>query len=195
LIISATHGSGLWNAHYRAILNLNHTILAIDNGNLKETPAEEVDQLMGQAKFLRAYNYFMLVRMFGDLPLITEKIEDPITAEITRSPIAEVYQLIESDFLEAVEKLPPTWPADQRGKPTKDAAKGLLAKTYLTMATAPLNEVSNYEKAARYAGEVIQDGRYSLVRDVSEVFSLGTKYGPEVLWGFNSNYEDIATDP
>lgn len=195
LIFSSTHGQALWNAHYRAILNLNHTILALSNGNLQESTVEEADQLMGQAKFLRAYNYFMLVRMFGDLPLITEQTEDPITADIGRSPIADVYQLIESDFLEAVDKLPPTWPPDQKGKPTKDAAKGLLAKAYLTMATAPLNEVSNYEKAARYAGEVIEDGRYSLVEDVNEVFSLGTKYGPEVLWGFNSNYEDISTDP
>lgn len=196
LVIGNNHGAFLWRAHYSAIMNLNNAIRAMKKGSLAAgTPQTTVDNLMAQAKFLRGYNYFMLVRMFGDLPLLTEDIEDPIAAKIGRSPVADVYKLIVSDFTEAAAKLPAAWPAAQRGRPTSDAAKGLLAKTYLTMATAPLNDVSYYRKAADMAKEVIQGGRYSLVNDVTKVFSMETKYGPEMMWSFNSNYADINTDP
>lgn len=195
LVIGNNHGSDLWNAHYGAILNLNAAIKAMNKGNLGTTVSQqELDELMGQAKFIRAYNYFMLVRMFGALPLITEDIEDPTTAQIVRSPVADVYTLIVSDFTEAASKLPRSWPQFP-GRPTSGAAKGLLAKTYLTMATYPLNDASNYAKAADYANQVIQEGDYSLVPDINNVFSTATKYGPEMMWSLNSNYADINTDP
>lgn len=195
LVIGNNHGSGLWAAHYKAISNLNAAIVAINKGNLEGTPQEDIDMLMGQAKFLRAYNYFMLVRMFGPLPLITEDIEDPYTAEIERSPLVDVYGLIENDLLEAFKKLPPSWPDAQKGRPTADAAKGMLAKVYLTMATYPMNEPSCYQLAADMAKQVIDAKRYALVKDVYQVFSVNTKYGPEMMFGFNSNYEGMATDP
>ena len=196
LVITNNHANFLWNAHYGAISNLNAAIGAMKKGNLRQaTSAATEDLLMGQARFLRAYNYFMLVRMFGGLPLLTEDSEDPITAQISRSSIADVYKLIVSDFTYAMAKLPATWPAAQRGRPTSDAAKALLAKAYLTMATAPLNDVINYQKAADLARQVIQGGRYTLVTDINKVFSVETKYGPEMMWSFNSNYADINTDP
>lgn len=194
LVVGNNHGSDLWNRHYSAILNLNAAIKAMKAGNLGTTPQADVDVLMGQAKFIRGYNYFMLVRMFGDLPLITDETENPNTAEISRSPIADVYALIVSDFTDATTKLPRSW-ANFPGRPTSGAAKGLLAKVYLTMATYPVNDPSNYAKAADYAGQVIQEGDYELVQNIEDVFSLGTKYGPEMMWSFNSNYADINTDP
>jgi hypothetical protein len=195
LIIPADHANVLWRPHYNAILNLNSAILAMKNGNLKGVSGVDLDKLVGQAKFLRGYNYFMLVRMFGDLPLITEDLADPVNAQIARSPVADVYKLIVSDLTEAAAKLPATWPSEQKGRPTSGVAKGLLAKAYLTMATAPLNDVSNYPKAADLAKQVMEEGVYSLVPDVKDVFSVATKYGPEMMWSFNSNYQDIATDP
>jgi len=196
LVIPNNFASDLWDAHYAAILNLNSAIGAIKNGNLGNTVSQEdIDVLMGQAKFLRAHNYFMLVRMFGDLPLITEDTPDPVRTPMARSPISDVYALIVSDFTEAAAKLPTSWPSEQQGRPTSDAAKGLLTKVYITMATAPLNDVTNYQKAADLANEVIQAGNYSLVHDINQVFSSATKYGPEMMWSYNSNYADINTDP
>ncbi len=196
LVIAANHGSDLWNRHYAAIGNLNSAIRAMKKGSLGAGTSQAVlDGLMAQAKFLRAYNYFMLVRMFGALPLLTEDVQDPVTAKIARSPVADVYKLIVSDFMEATQKLPAKWPAAQPGRPTSGAAKGLLAKAYLTMATAPLKDASNYQKAADLAKQVMLAGNYSLVADISKTFSIETKYGPEMMWSFNSNYADINTDP
>ena len=127
----------------------------------------------------------MLVRMFGGVPFITDETPDPVANPLPRASVAEVYDLIVADFTDAAAKLPSSW-SDAPGKPTNGAAKGLLAKAYLTMATAPLNATENYAKAAATALEVIQSGDYSLVTNISDVFNLDNKYGPEMMWSFNS---------
>lgn len=197
LVIGRNFGSDLWNRHYQAIANLNNAIAAVKKGSLgSATPQATIDVLMAQAKMLRGYNYFMLVRMFGALPLHTEDNQaTAVSDKLPRTPIADVYKFIVSDLTEAAAKLPVKWPAAQQGRPARDAAKGLLAKVYLTMATAPLNDVTNYRKAADLAKEVIDAKNYDLVTDINKVFSLETKYGPEMMWSFNSNYADINTDP
>jgi hypothetical protein len=62
------------------------------------------------------------------------------------------------------------------------------------MATAPLNQTANYTKAAEYAKKVMDAGTYSLVPDIGDVFKIEYKYGPEMMWGFNSTIDDVATD-
>lgn len=188
-------GSDLWAAHYNAILNLNAAISAMKKGSLGGIDETDKNILMAQARMLRGYNYFMLVRMFGGVPLMTDDIDDPFQAKPKRAEVAEVYQLITDDLTYAYQNLPTSWSPDKKGRPTSDAAKALLAKAYLTMATFPLNQPDNYKKAADLAAQVIADGRYSLVSDINEVFSVATKYGPEMMWSFNSNYNDLATDP
>lgn len=195
LVIPQDFGTFDWNFTYRAIQNVNAAIGAMETGKLQTTPDSEVAILMGQAKFLRAWNYFMLVRLFGGVPLVTDKTIDPSTAKIPRSSIEEVYGLIISDFEYAISTLPASWPSSQRGRPTRDAAKGLLAKAYLTMATYPLNKSEYYQKAADMAKQVIDGGEYQLVQDINDVFSFATEYGPEMMWSFNSNNLDRGPSP
>ncbi len=194
LNIGLDNGSDLWRVHYAALLNINSAIGAIKAGNIKGESQETIDMLMAQGKFLRAHNYFMLVRMFGGVPLITDETPDPIQNPMPRASVTDVYQLIVSDLTFAAAKLPVSW-SGEPGKPTSGAAKGILAKVYLTMATFPLNEISNYQKAAEVALEIMESGDYSLVPNVEDVFSLSNKYGPEMMWSYNSTYDDIATDP
>jgi len=194
LDIGADNADDLWNSHYKALLNINAALGSIKKGNIKGETQETVDGLEAQGKFLRAHNYFMLVRMFGGVPLITEDTPDPIQNPMAKATVAQVYELIENDLLFASEKLLPTW-GDAPGKPTSWAAKSMLAKVYLTMATFPLNDASNYQKAADMALDVIESGTYFLVDSVVDVFSLANKYGPEMIWSYNSTYDDIATDP
>ncbi len=184
----------LWEAHYSALLNINTVIASLKKG-VEGVDQETADALMGQAKFLRAFNYFMLVRMFGGVPLITDTTGDPFTEKMPRAGVEQVYSQIIDDFNDAIAKLPISNLSDHRGLPTRDAAKGLLAKAYLTMATYPLNKPENYAKAAELAGEIIADANYSLVPDVKNLFSIATKYGPEAMWSFNSNEVDLGPDP
>ena len=194
LNIPPDNGDDLWNRHYKAILNINAALGAIKKGNVKGETQETIEVLDAQGKFLRAFNYFMLVRMFGGVPLLTEDSPDPIQNPIARASIADIYALIVSDLLFASEKLPASW-ADAPGKPTSGAAKSILAKVYLTMATYPLNDATNYQKAADMALQVINSGTYSLVDSVVDVFIAANKYGPEMIWNFNSTYDDQTTDP
>lgn len=195
LVFSDNQGTGMWNAHYRSIADLNPAIRALNEDKLGTAASQEIkDQLMAQAKFLRAFNYFSLVRLFGAVPLITEET-NVVADEIVRTPIADVYAQIESDLLFAVQHLPPTWSEDKQGRPASGAAKTLLAKVYITMATAPLNNTAYYAKARDMAADVMDDGIYSLVPDVREVFALENAYGPEMMWSFNASEDDNSTPP
>lgn len=194
LNIPPDNGDDLWNRHYMAVLNINNALGSIKKGNLKDESQETLAILEGEGKFLRAYNYFMLVRMFGGVPLITEDTPDPIINPMARASVAEVYDLIVNDLTFAAANLPASWPGEP-GKPTSGAAKGMLAKVYLTMATYPLNDPSNYQKAADVALEVINSGMYHLLDSVNQVFTPENKYSAEMMWAYNSTYDDIATDP
>lgn len=195
LVIPPDYATYQWNFTYKSIMNLNGAIGALKEGRLDGYGTGQVSLLGAQARILRAFNYFMLVRMFGGVPLITEDIEDPANAEISRSSIEEIYEFIVSDLQFAADNLPVTWPSNERGRPTRDAAKGLLAKVYLTMATYPLNKPENYSRAAEQAKQVIDAGLYHLVENVDEVFSYATKYGPEMMWSFISNDFNFTTSP
>lgn len=196
LNITPDWGANYWQGHYKMIMNLNFAIAAIKAGKLNESVSQEnQDILMGQAKLIRGWSYFVLVRLFGKVPLMTDETENYFQAQLPRSEITEVYGLIVDDLTFAYQHLPTSWPDAQKGRPTSDAAKAMLAKAYLTMATNPLNQVQYYQNARDLTQQIITDGRYSLVPDINNVFSMGTKYGPEMMWSFNANHEDTNTDP
>lgn len=192
LVISPDAGDDLWARHYKAISNINNALKTIKIGRVEESIGT-LQVLEAQGKFLRAFNYFTLVRMFGDVPLLTEDTEDPINNPVARTPIADVYTLIVSDLNFASENLPVAFDG-QPGRAGKYAAKGLLAKVYLTMAGFPLNNPSNYAKAAAVAKDVIDNGPYSLLPNCADVFAENNKYNSEMMFCFNSTYDDPTTD-
>lgn len=194
LVIALNHGSDIYNLHFENIKDLNFALRSIKDKGLEGTSQEVVDQLTGQLKFLRAWNYFQLVRMWGGMQILTEEdVDEYFTKLPERSSVADTYALIISDFQEAIDKLPEDW--GSFGRPNKLVAKALLSKVYLTMATAPLNDVSYYAKAAALAKEVIDSHKYSLVEDIRDVFSMKTEEGPEMMWSFIANEECPSTDP
>lgn len=194
LVMADTYGNELWQYHYQAIADINPVIAALDKDQLGTSASSEVKaNYMGMAKFLRAFNYFGLVRLYGDLPLILETTKT--AGDITRTPITEVYAQIESDLLFAAKNLPVSWTAAKIALPARDAAKTLLAKVYITMATAPMNNTSYYTKARDMAKEVMDAGTYHLVTDVNQVFEKANKFGPEIMWSFIATSDDPATSP
>lgn len=194
LVMADTYGNEFWKIHYQAIADINPVIAALEADRLgTSASATEKANYMGMAKFMRAFNYFCLVRLYGDIPLILETTKTE--AEITRTPIADVYAQIESDLLVASENLPVSWPTAKQGFPAKDAARTLLAKAYITMATAPMNNTSYYTKARDMAKQVMDAGTYRLVSDVDEVFAQANKYGPEMMWSFIATSDDPGTSP
>lgn len=142
-----------WNGLYRVIAQAN---LVIDRVPAI-TPMDEdrKNQILGEAKFWRAWAYFYAVRLWGDVPLVTQ----PQTVESenfmpSRAPQEEVYQLILDDLL-AAEAAGLPW-TDATGRVSLSAVKSQLARVYLTMAGFPLNlGASHYQLAADKSYEVI----------------------------------------
>ncbi|GEO03339.1 hypothetical protein AAE02nite_10030 [Adhaeribacter aerolatus] len=152
----------VWVGFYNGIANANVAINRIPAITMNE---QTKNSLLGEAYFLRALYYYYLVRLYGDIPLITDAINftSPDLYPM-RSPKEKVYELVVSD-LQAAEKsgMPNT---DKKGKASLGAVKSLLASVYLTMAGKPLNKgAAYYTLAADKAKEVIDAGWYSLFTD------------------------------
>ncbi len=123
---------------------------------------------IGEARFLRAYYNFELVKWFGDIPIKPEgrfTIGDEKT--IPRSPVSEVYQLIEEDLKYAIANL--TYTAPQTGRATKGAAEALLGKVYLFQ--------DKFNEAAAVLENVIQNGPYVLETDYNKIFEFAGENG------------------
>ena len=117
---------GEWDAAYKAINIANTAIANIPNINMD---AAKITSLLAEAKFFRAWNYFFLVKLFGDVPFYTEPSSvDNLYLE--RTPKATVYAQIEADLKEAVANLPAKTFGENGHRVTKYAAAMVLADVY-----------------------------------------------------------------
>jgi starch-binding outer membrane protein, SusD/RagB family len=141
------------------------------------------DRLEGEVLFLRGFYYFNLVRVFGDVPLITKVITTPDEAfEATgKVPEAQIYTQIIADLKAAIAKLPAKAAAADLGHATAGAAKAILAKVYLTQ--------KNFAEATAILKTVEADGGYSLVANYADNFKKknGAEYA-EGAGGKSSNF-------
>lgn len=157
---------------YRLIDRANRVIANVP-GIAMETKLR--DQIVGEAKFLRALAYFNLVRAFGDVPLVTAISNDVVNVEVPRDPVDQIYQQIITDLLDAEKVLPVKYTlATEIGRTTVGAAKSMLAKVYLTR--------KDWSNAAAKAKEVIESGAYSLVPNYRDVFVPEKENGPEHIF-------------
>jgi len=148
--------SEFWTEHYRLITLCNQVL---DNVPAIEMDNELKNSYLAEARFLRAYAYFDLVRIYGGVPLIKEVPTINSDLFIARSSVDEVYTFIEEDLDFAIGHLPEQRSNASAGRATMDAAKATLAKVYLT--------TKNYDECQRLCREIIADGRYQLEEDFS----------------------------
>jgi starch-binding outer membrane protein, SusD/RagB family len=167
----------LWTDHFTIVKDANFILQKLDEATVLSSGQKNA--LAGEARFLRAYAYFQLVQLFGDVPIRTTPLEDLSNVKIARSPQADVYKLILDDLTFAEANLPDNAPV--AGRVNKWVATALLAKVYLTMAGNPLNQKQYYTNAKEKALAVINSGKFSLLDDYSKVFH-STKYTSESIW-------------
>src|SRR5690606_27676429 len=141
----------IWSSAYRGIQFSNIIVDRVPAISMDENLK---NQYISEAKFLRALHYFNLVRFFGGVPLVTNETTSLDNVELPRSSVDDVYDLIEADLRDAEPGLPPTYSDDKKGRATVGAAKGLLAKVYLTRAGSNINS-AYWGQAASKAKEVI----------------------------------------
>lgn len=130
---------------------------------------------MGEAYFLRAHYYFILVRFFGDVPLVLEPVDPAGDLRPARTAKSLVYDQIISDLEDAAALLPPReqYTGTNIGRASKGAALGMLAKVYLTL--------GNWQKVADYCDEVKTLG-YTLAENYGDNFNPDKENGVESLF-------------
>jgi len=165
---SSTNGSmnAQWEGPWRAIYNANSVI-----ANYQRIKSDESLKTMaaGQAYFLRAWGYYMLVRTFGQLPLVLEPLD--ADARPPREAVSKIYEAIINDLKTAKSMLPAPNAAgypwkSQPGRANQFAARALLADVYLTMTGWPINQNSYYALAATEA-DSLTESVFSLYFKVS----------------------------
>ncbi len=174
----------VWRQLYQTISNANTIIGNLDNAeNISEQTLGEIE---GQAKFIRAFSYFYLVRWFGEVQLTTFENQGGIE-NLRQSSVADIYSSIIQNLKDAEVKLPESF--SEKGRPTKGAAKALLAKVYLTMAGWPLEDASNYAQAKEKAQEVL--GMYSLEPNFEDLWKEENKLtNSEFIFAFYGSIKD-----
>ncbi|TXJ29050.1 MAG: RagB/SusD family nutrient uptake outer membrane protein [Chitinophagaceae bacterium] len=172
---SLSYGTEFWAPMYNFIFQCNAAIEGV-NGSVGLTQGVK-EQLLGEAKFLRAFFYFYLANFYGDVPLVL--ITDPnTTSSLPRSTIVDVYQQIVADLQDAKTLLKDYYVdpslktnTEERVRPNKWAAAALLARAYLY--------IGDYENAEKEASAIIANtGLYNL-GDLEEVF---LKNNSEAIW-------------
>ena len=169
-----THGGV--NLDLRSLFRWNYSGLTRANYLLENKDKIDFvgkDVIVAEAKFLRAYYYFELVKFFGDVPLIIDKrigIEEALALD--RTPASEVYAQIETDLTEAAAVM--SYTGLVKGHATKGAALSLLGKVYLYQ--------NKFVDAASTFDQVIAEGGYSLIGDYSELFTAANENNTETVF-------------
>lgn len=135
-------------------------------------------QLAGEAMFIRAYHYFNLVRLFGDVFLVHEPTAPDAAKKMNRASTSEIYKLIQADLRTAADSMNTLKFSQQnvadRGRATGWAAKGLLAKVLLTL--------NKKTEAIPLLEDVKNNSGYALRTNYTNAFSISNEVNSEILF-------------
>ena len=175
--------AGLWSKNYTGIYRAN-LVIEKSEGTITGLTADKKARYVAEAKFLRAYYYFDLVRWFGNVPLITATPAADAIYKQTQSAPTAVYAQIEKDLKEAVatSQLPETLAADELGRITKGAAKALLGKVILFQ-----NSNARMGEAAILFEDIINSNAYALEKNYADIFKPDNKFGKESIFEIYSS--------
>lgn len=165
----------VFNANYDGINRCNQALNILPK--LTKADANLRNRLMGEAKFLRAFMYFTLVKCYGGVPIV-DRLPNPSSTEdremlLTRKTASEVYAFIETDLIDAIAALPEksAYAANEKARASKGAAYALLAKVNLYQ--------KNWQKVVDNCNAVTG---YSLAPDYATMFRLAGENDAESIF-------------
>ena len=173
----------LWQDFYQSINRANQVIEIIPG---IEMPEDKKASLLAEAKFLRALDYFYLVRFFGAIPFSTEPTTSDKNAFKEFATIEQVYAGIMDDLKPAViDALPKVREGNEKGRVSQAAAKMLAAKVYLTMAGNPLKDASHLQEARDLLKDLLEnrvDYNTGLLPKYKDVFDANNELNEEIIF-------------
>ncbi len=174
--------TNVWNWVYEGINTCNAVITRGAEVNINE---QLKNTRLAEARFVRAINYFFLVRQYGGVHLTLEETVG-LETEATRASVAEVYDAIIGDLTFALNTLPVT--NTDVGRATRPAAEHMLAIVHLTRASHPeAGQPGDYGAAADFATSVIEDYGFALVPSWEELFDINNQENEEVVWAIKNS--------
>jgi hypothetical protein len=167
--------NAFWIGHYDLINKCNFVLERVTQDPNPNTPEALKAGARAEARFLRAYAYFMLVRSYSNVPIVDTVItKTAAEANIPQSAAPVVYQFIENDLLFAVANLPISYDSKFIGRATRGAALGLLAKVYLYQ--------RKFASAMSTANLVMTSGQYNLSTPYTKIFNEEGENSSESLF-------------
>ena len=176
-----------WTALYTPISRANLILAAMPN--IKFASEDTRKAYDAELRFIRAFMYYNLVKEFGDVPVVTERLTSAEQAEAltVRVKREKVYELIVADLKAALaSNLPVTQSAANKGRVPMQAVNALLGKVYLTMATSfETGKAENLAAAKKYLTDCYQQRTFTKLSDIpfEDVFNVTKKStNPEIIW-------------
>ena len=166
----------LWRGPSPGILRCNFVLQKVPAMNIDETIK---NRILGEAHFLRAHYYFLLVRLFGGVPLQTEPADSNSDLLLPRASAEEVYELIVEDLDQAITLLPKrsAYTLEHIGRATKEAAMAELARVYLTH----YQDYEHYQLVVDLCEEIRKMG-YQLEADYADLWNPSKQNGVESIF-------------
>lgn len=170
-----TYVTNFFNGSYSGVARCNIIL-----GRLRKATgidAATTAQVTGEASFLRAFYYFNLIRVMGDVPSVFDEVTSTSEAFAIAKPVpaADLYPKIIADVQAAVASLPESYTANtDKGRVTKSTARTLLAKVFMSQ--------KNWTGATEQLKAVIQSGKYQLNANYADNFDINKENGPESLF-------------
>lgn len=179
-----------WGSLYNVIATSNTLLFNLETKVASDVSQEMVNNVTGEAYFMRATAYFYLVRAWGDVPIIHSIDQYNSDTEIFKNPVADVYRFIIRDLEAANQLLPSQW-GNAAGRAIKSTTDAMLAKVYLTM--------KDYANAKLYAEKVLSSGDYGLLDNYGDLFKPQNNNNRESIfaiqwvgcsnWGYGSTIQ------
>lgn len=166
-----SHLSNEWANLYKGVTACNLILANVPSINMDTAIRSRI---LGEARFLRAWYYFMLVNIYGDVPIVTTPLT-PAQMQIPQSAQQTIYEtVIEPDLISAIAALPAVYTGTDVGRATNGAAASLLAKVYLYQ--------EKWDSSLVYSNLVINSGKYALMNIYSQDFDANHKNNPESIF-------------
>ena len=187
-IASASFISSAWDTNFNGIYDANNVLSALDSkgGNISSDSLRT--RFTAECRFLRAFYYFQLVRLFGQVPLIDKPMTATQVATVGRTSVSDIYDLIIKDLTFAADSLPVSYTGSDVGRATSYAAKGILGLVYLTKSgptygiNGPGLDSKEYDKALSLFNEILNSNNYAFLSDYTSIFSYSNEDNKEVIF-------------
>ncbi|MBP7169570.1 MAG: RagB/SusD family nutrient uptake outer membrane protein, partial [Bacteroidales bacterium] len=174
--------NALWTGYYDIVSGANYAIhqmpLFVQNLQNK-SDRDYAIQCQGEAKAIRAYAYFNLTRLFGRVPIVDTVLSSEQLASLSQASTSELYAFIEKDLEEAIAVLPDGYTKEWGGRISKYTAMAIKAKVHLYQ--------SEWDSVASLTDKIIASGRFRLLDNFREVFSMDGENSKESLFEIQSS--------